>query len=104
VAVLVGVFEGVLVWVAVGVGVSGRLEQEPVVLKVTDERKVVRYVTFIVAKPAPLIDVLSPGARSTLPDFDGSERLYVPSLTAPEILVITKVADKSTLQNTARSS
>lgn len=50
------------------------------------------------------MDVLSPGPRSTPPDLDGSDRLYVPSLTVPEMLVITKVADKSTLQNTDRSS
>ena len=48
--------------------------------------------------------MLSPGPKSTLPDLDGSDRLYVPSLTAPETFVITKVADKSTLQNTDRSS
>lgn len=39
--------------VSVGVAV-GRREQEPVTLRVTDERNEVRYVTVMVALPAPL--------------------------------------------------
>lgn len=34
----------------------------------------------------------------------GSERTYVPSLTAPEILRMTKVAVRSVLQKTCKSS
>ena len=48
VGVLVGVWVGVVVGVLVGVLV-GRNKQEPTVLKVTEERKEVLYVTVMVA-------------------------------------------------------
>ena len=52
VGVLVGVDVGVDVWVGVAVGLS---TQEPVTLKVTEDKNEVLYVTVIVALPAPFI-------------------------------------------------
>lgn len=105
VAVLVGVFVGRGVAVAVCVGVAvGRRKQEPFTVRVTDDRKEVRYVTVMTAFPAPGISIKVPGAISTEPVAEGSERVYVPSLTLPEIFEIRKRAVWSELQNTFRSN
>ena len=101
--VLVAVLVGVLVGVFVGVLV-GRTRHEPTVLNFTEERKDVRYVTVMVALPAPFMETRPPGSRSMGPLWEGSDRVNVPSLTAPEMFRITKVALLSTLQNTCKSS
>lgn len=58
----------------------------------------------MVALPAPEISTNVPGAISTGPLCEGSERVYVPSLTLPEIFEIRKRAVWSVLQNTFRSN
>jgi NhaP-type Na+/H+ or K+/H+ antiporter len=65
-----GVFVGVLVIVTVGVTVGvfvgvlvGRARHDPTVLNVTEERKVVLYVTVITALPAPFKEMVPPGCR-----------------------------------------
>jgi len=58
----------------------------------------------MVASPAPLMDNRPPDARLTAPLWAGSDKLYDPSLTEPETLVMTKVALRSVLQNTFKSN
>ncbi len=58
----------------------------------------------MVAYPAPFMDMFPPGGRLIGPLCAGSDRLYVPLLTEPEILRMTKVALRSVLQKTCKSS
>ena len=60
--------------VAVLVGVAvGLREHEPVTFNVTEERNEVRYVTRMVALPAPRTVTDAPGRISTGPVLTGSD-------------------------------
>ena len=72
VGVVVGVWVGVIVGVSVLVGVNvgvllGLKEHDPVEDRVTEDKNSVRYVTVMVAYPAPSIYKLPPAAKFTGP-------------------------------------